>query len=312
MARSARRLAALGSHLLRGAASSASAEAAPHPSAHPLDPVDPPPPDAAAPLGQPPHPDMAAVPDEERAATLFADRSSPARADEAPVSGLAAATSDEAIARYHRTGWLVVEDAFSAEAIAAALAGVSAIARRENPDFCAAMDAPYRPPAETGDAEEWELFYENRESMIYPETVGNSRDQPEFLVEGGHRPVRKVNGFVQFDERLAAVADGLREAAAALLRRRGAAGTRGQEEAEWEAGAVLFQDMALLKPERVGGEKPWHQVRSCYGCYGLSASSANSTWPSGPRLLHGRAEHRGRGLLVRKRVSRARGEGELT
>ena len=81
-------------------------------------------------------------------------------------------------------------------------------------------------------------FYENRESMIYYEQSPEEADPAD-------RPIRKLNGFVAFEERLAALADGAAQAAGALL---------GEK-------ALLFQDMALLKPAVVGAEKPWHQVQ---------------------------------------------------
>lgn len=182
---------------------------------------------------------VAAIPDDERW-RLYAGTGS-ARPKEI-VKCLGSVGSAAAIAAFRSSGFLVVENAFSPQQVAGAVAGITAIARRENPFFAHRMDNP-DPEIETKDDEVAPSLYENRESMVYHEQAPAAGGEAETgPTRADKRPIRKLNGFVAFDERLAALADGAAEATAALL--------RGE--------AMLFQDMALLKPA-AGAEKPWHQ-----------------------------------------------------
>lgn len=179
------------------------------------------------------------VPESDRLEALFTGVGAPRAAE--VVSGLSAVSSAAAVAQFQKSGFLVVEHAFQLSEVASALDGISAIARRRVPAFNARMDHPDLSEL-TADEQvaPAAAFYENRESMIYYEqhVPGNS------LPLGQDRPIRKLNGFIAFEPRLAALADRAGRAAAALL----SADT-----------AMLFQDMALLKPASVGSEKPWHQ-----------------------------------------------------
>ena len=178
------------------------------------------------------------VPESERLERLFTGAGAP-RATEV-VSGLSAVSSAAAIAQFQKSGFLVVEHGFQMPEVASALDGINAIAGRRVPGFNARMDRPDSAAELTPDEQVALAFYENRESMIYYEkhVPGNS------LLLGQDCSIRKLNGFVAFEPRLAALADRAGRAAAALLS---------------ADAAMLFQDMALLKPALVGSEKPWHQ-----------------------------------------------------
>ena len=69
--------------------------------------------------------------------------------------------------------------------------------------------------------------------------------------------VRKVFSFVDYDERLKAIADhaGMLAALERLIGKP----------------PMLFQDMALSKPPRVGSEKPWHQDAAYFNCHADTA-----------------------------------------
>jgi phytanoyl-CoA hydroxylase len=73
---------------------------------------------------------------------------------------------------------------------------------------------------------------------------------PALGLEQRQDAVRKLSGFVSFDSRLEALAHHPR--LVGILRT-----LLGDE-------PVLFQDMALLKPPRLGREKPWHQDLSYF------------------------------------------------
>ena len=177
------------------------------------------------------------VPESERLQRLFTGTGAPVPAE--VVSGLAAVSSQGAMAQFRESGFLVVEDAFSTSEVAAALDAIADIAARKIAAFNERMDQPEMSADLTSDADVAPSFYENRESMIYYEhnLASDSRS-------GDTTRIRKLNGFIAFEPRLALLADNAGRAAAALL--------------EQET-AMLFQDMALLKPASVGSEKPWHQ-----------------------------------------------------
>ena len=177
------------------------------------------------------------VPEGERLQRLFTGTGAPL--PEEVVSGLAAVSSQAAMAQFRESGFLVVEDAFSPSEVAAALDGIADIAARKVAGFNERMDHPKMSAELSSDEDIAPSFYENRESMIYYEK--NLASGSTF---GDTPPIRKLNGFIAFEPRLALLANNAGRVAAALL----AAET-----------AMLFQDMALLKPASVGSEKPWHQ-----------------------------------------------------
>ncbi len=84
------------------------------------------------------------------------------------------------------------------------------------------------------------IVFENSARQILP-TLG---------LEERQDAVRKLAGFVEFDSRLRALAHHPKLIAAVRT-------LIGDE-------PVLFQDMALLKPPRLGREKPWHQDLSYF------------------------------------------------
>ena len=179
----------------------------------------------------------ASIPDNERLTRLFTSNGRPHPTE--CVGGLQAVSTAAAVAQFNEFGFLVVEQAFSPSEIADALAGITAISRREVAAFNERMDNPSLPDL-TPDTSTAPTFYENRESMIYYESSISS----SAVGDVSSRPIRKLNGFVAYEPRLATLAERAGNAAAALL-----ASDRG--------GAMLFQDMALLKPASVGSEKPW-------------------------------------------------------
>ena len=178
-----------------------------------------------------------AVLESERAERLFTSATGALRPREV-VSGLSAVSNPASIAQYQESGFLVVENAFCPSEVAAALEGIAAIAGRNVAAFNERMDHPGSVVLSPNEQITPSL-YENRESMIYFENF-----KPSDSMATEVQRIRKLNGFVAFEPRLAALADKAGRAAAILL------------SAET---ALLFQDMALLKPPLVGSEKPWHQ-----------------------------------------------------
>lgn len=160
---------------------------------------------APKPVGQP-HVE-AAVPDHD------ADLYSAARTAE--TVGHISEVGDEHLAFFREHGYLAVEQAFSPASVAAALTAIDHLVDGGNPDF---------------------------RGLQFEARVG---DKAALTREERHVAVRKLMGFVEYDERLGSLA---RDPASLALVRR----VIGQE-------PVLFQDMALLKPPRIGREKPWHQ-----------------------------------------------------
>ncbi|GAA3406062.1 phytanoyl-CoA dioxygenase family protein [Paenibacillus hodogayensis] len=122
------------------------------------------------------------------------------------------AIGDEQLAQYHREGYLAVEHALTSDEVQAALEGLHHI-----------------------------VFIDNKGAKVqFSKPVAELTTEKERELA-----VRKVYDFVDFEERLKAVAyhPGIIAAVERLLGER----------------AVLAQDMALLKPPQGGGEKPWHQ-----------------------------------------------------
>lgn len=128
--------------------------------------------------------------------------------------------SGHAVAVYRRDGFLVVREAFSRDVVKTACDAIAhLIARGEN--------APYI------------LEYESASPDVSTSSAQQRADA-----------VRKLQGFVNYEPRLHAIANSPQ-----LLRI--------VSEFIGEP-AMLFQDLALLKPPRVGREKPWHQDKAFF------------------------------------------------
>lgn len=131
-----------------------------------------------------------------------------------PLPGLKA-VDDEALRQYEREGYMAIENAFSMEEVEAARAGILDLVARRKPGF---------------DNIEFEAHAQQRLEQISPE------QRQDY--------VRKLMGFVHYDERLKQISE--HPSLMPILQR------------ILKARPVLFQDMALLKPPH-GREKPWHQ-----------------------------------------------------
>lgn len=125
--------------------------------------------------------------------------------------------SAEQIARFHDQGYLVVHNAFTGDEVQSALDGLLYLISGQHPDF-------------TG------LMFENQAKGVSVDDLP-AEEKQDYL--------RKFMWFVEYDERLKALADHpkLRDVLTRMI----------GETPE------LFQDMALIKPPRIGREKPWHQ-----------------------------------------------------
>lgn len=134
------------------------------------------------------------------------------------IEGYASFTEDH-VYYYRETGFLAINDFFTATEIASALAGLMDLIDGKNPDVPSAV-----------------VQYE-----------ASTRDRlSASSLEARRDMVRKLQNYVDHEPRLRAIADHprLREVVGRLL---------GTTEPE------LFQDQALLKPRGIGREKPWHQ-----------------------------------------------------
>jgi phytanoyl-CoA hydroxylase len=132
------------------------------------------------------------------------------------VDGFANVTA-AAIDCFHEQGYLVVENAFSRDAVQDALEGLLYLLSGQHPTFTGVM-------------------YEKKAQGIPVEQLATEARQDY---------VRKFMWFVEHEARLKAMAEDpqLLDLVTRLI---------GESPA-------LFQDMALLKPPRIGREKPWHQ-----------------------------------------------------
>jgi len=132
------------------------------------------------------------------------------------VHGFSAVGKAE-IQHFRDHGWLAVDNAFSSDAVAAAIDGFVDLIEGKNPDF-----------------KSWQAEPEN-EAKMAPNDGLERQDT-----------LRKLMFFVEFEPRLHALAhhEGLMDVLARLI---------GTDE------LLLFQDMGLMKPPRIGSEKPWHQ-----------------------------------------------------
>jgi phytanoyl-CoA hydroxylase len=126
------------------------------------------------------------------------------------------AVNDEHITTFLNDGYLVINDAFSVTEVDAALNGLLDLIDGMHPDFHGIQ------------------FEASAVERI-----------PHLRREEKQDVVRKLAGFVEFDERLAAISKHA-ELLSVLERIMGEP-------------PDLFQDQALLKPPLIGREKPWHQ-----------------------------------------------------
>ncbi len=127
------------------------------------------------------------------------------------------AVADAHVAQFHEQGYLIVENAFTAQEVQIALDGLFHLL--------------------SGAVEEFNgVQYERASAVVAVEDMS---------VEEKQDYVRKFMSFVDYDERLNELAHHPR--LLALV-----------ERLIGEA-PVLFQSMALLKPPRLGRDKPWHQ-----------------------------------------------------
>ncbi|MFI5356436.1 MAG: phytanoyl-CoA dioxygenase family protein [Opitutales bacterium] len=104
-------------------------------------------------------------------------------------------------------------------------------------------------PAETQDALDGlvDLILGKQPDFTHIWFEGKARDLlPTLNAEQRQDAVRKIGDFIEFDARLKALSHHARMLAAVSRLMHGRK-------------PVLFQDMALIKPPRLGREKPWHQ-----------------------------------------------------
>ena len=145
----------------------------------------------------------------------------------AVVPGIAGgfdAITDDHIQQYHELGFLSVEDAFTTDEVRAGLDGILHLITGGNPDFKGIQF----------------------EGAAVPLLDTLSIDQRQDAV-------RKLMWFVEFDARLKAMSH--HPKLLALVERvLGASG----------APPTMFQDMGLIKPPRLGREKPWHQDKAYF------------------------------------------------
>ena len=132
------------------------------------------------------------------------------------VNGFAAVT-DAHVAQFHAQGFLVVENAFSAQEVQDGLDGLYRLLSGEVAEFDG-------------------IHYERASAGMAVEELSPQQKQDY---------VRKFMHFVDYDHRLYDLAH--HPQLLTLVQR-----LIGDS-------PVLFQDMALLKPPRMGREKPWHQ-----------------------------------------------------
>ena len=128
-----------------------------------------------------------------------------------------AAVTDAHVAQFHAQGFLVVENAFSAQEVQDGLDGLYRLLSGEVAEFDG-------------------IHYERASAGMAVEELSPQQKQDY---------VRKFMHFVDYDHRLHDLAH--HPQLLTLVQR-----LIGDS-------PVLFQDMALLKPPRMGREKPWHQ-----------------------------------------------------
>jgi hypothetical protein len=189
----------------------------------------------------------------------------PTRCHDQPLLRGLGAVDASAARRFRREGFLVCQRALNARTTHELAAVVDAMARSEHEVFARALErAGCRAAAGGGSAAAaataaatLPVLYESRQPERQLESTADALSAHE-----RERFVRKLNGFVECDDRFRVItrSPAWRAAIRTLLsvqQQTGGgggttAGSRGSHE------PMLFQDMALLKP-RGGGEKPWHQ-----------------------------------------------------
>ena len=141
------------------------------------------------------------------------------------VRGGLDALTDAHIAQYHEQGYLVVHDAFTPDEVQQALAGLVHLIGGGNPNFRG-------------------IQFEAAAKDVLDTLTAEQRQDA----------VRKLMWFAEFDARLDAMAHHpkLMSVVGRLL----------SDVAITPP--VLFQDQALLKPPRLGREKPWHQDKAYF------------------------------------------------
>ena len=139
------------------------------------------------------------------------------------VAGFASVTGGH-VERFKTAGYLVIEDAYPPEMMNAALDGLLDLIDGRRPDFIEGQQTN-----SSG------IQFEAKAIDLLPTL---SRDQKQDVV-------RKLMGFVDYEPRLAAIAEH-QPLIDVLIRIMGER-------------PVMFQDQALLKPPLIGREKPWHQ-----------------------------------------------------
>jgi len=130
--------------------------------------------------------------------------------------GLSAVT-DADVRAFHERGYVVVRQALTPEEVASSLQGMFDLIAGTRPDFT---------------------------SLQFENAVRDRID--ELTVEERQDAIRKIMWFVDYDDRLRAIAE--HPKLLAVLRRIIGADA-----------LTMFQDMGLVKPPRIGREKPWHQ-----------------------------------------------------
>lgn len=130
------------------------------------------------------------------------------------------AVGEEALRSYEERGFLAIENAFSLSQVEAAKQAIQDLVDGKNPNFT-------------------NIQFEAKDRDHLNALTGERRLDA----------VRKLMGFVTYDDRLAAMSEEPR--LLALLQRL------------IQATPTMFQDMALLKPP-VGREKPWHQDKAYF------------------------------------------------
>ncbi len=133
--------------------------------------------------------------------------------------GGCASIDDKAVEGYHQLGYLAVAEVLDPRQVRDALDALDDLLDGKNPEFNG-------------------LMYEAAAREGVPVDRLDHNAQLDL--------VRKLHNFCRFDDRL----DQIAHAPALLDAVRRLMGGRSPE---------LFQDMAMLKPPRVGREKPWHQ-----------------------------------------------------
>ena len=141
------------------------------------------------------------------------------------VSGGFAAVTDAHLEQYRELGFLSIKDAFSPDEVRDALAGLLDLIAGKRPDF---------------------------KDIQFEASVRGKLDT--LTLDQRQDAVRKLMWFTPHEPRLNAMAQhlGLLALVGRVLNQPA------------DAPLKMFQDMALLKPPRLGREKPWHQDKAYF------------------------------------------------